>query len=453
MSDRLGRLNSMMLGSAIALVLGAAPLAFDWGAFRFDSGFAKADDSGGDGGGADAGGESDGGADAGGGSDGGPDSGSVGDGGENAGGGSDGGADAGGGSDGGTDAGGGSDGGPEGGGGGDGGADASDASDGGVDAGGEGDGGPEGGGGGDGGADAGDASDGGAEAAGADSVGDSIGNATDSADDSIGNTTVADSVGDSTADTTSDVADGLESSDDTTGLDSDEISDVATTSDGDIDSQIPDAREISTMNRVAVTVIVREVGKTRWNPERDNREADKKYRVPIGSRKSLSTSVAAIEPSAGSPSCATDNGQDESIETSCLVAGFENGGGNRQLAYASPNAPVYEQSPRVSSDPGLYDEIYGLQQVEARRYADRGVSILIVQGIVSNMSNGQRSVPPLLAIVQDDQGKELLRWTFRAEAESLGPRASTGFRSEMFDPRSASAKVTVVFAPEHQMMQ
>jgi hypothetical protein len=78
--------------------------------------------------------------------------------------------------------------------------------------------------------------------------------------------------------------------------------------------------------------------------------------------------------------------------------------------------------------------------------------VLIVQGIVSNMSNGQRSVPPLLAIVQDEQGKELLRWTFRAEAETLGPGGSTGFRSEMFDPQSESAKVTIVFAAEQQAM-
>jgi hypothetical protein len=94
-----------------------------------------------------------------------------------------------------------------------------------------------------------------------------------------------------------------------------------------------------------------------------------------------------------------------------------------------------------------------LQQVEARRYSDGNAPILIVQGLLSNMSNGHRSVPPLLAIVQNDQGKELLRWTFRAELESLGPGGSTGFRSEMFVPPAESAKVTIVFAPEQQTMQ
>jgi len=46
-----------------------------------------------------------------------------------------------------------------------------------------------------------------------------------------------------------------------------------------------------------------------------------------------------------------------------------------------------------------------------------------------------------------------LRWTFRAELESLGPGGSTGFRSEMFVPPAESAKVTIVFAPEQQTMQ
>jgi hypothetical protein len=228
---------------------------------------------------------------------------------------------------------------------------------------------------------------------------------------------------------------------------------------------------------VGVTVTVREFTKIRWKPVRGSREAGDKHRLPIGSRNFPSTAVAAIEPSAGLaiPSCATDDRKEQGTEISCLVAGFEAETRDRQIAYAPPEATINGRSPgasaksgppaatpdgqlqpsisRLPSDPGLYDEIYGLQQVEARRYSDRDVPVLVVQGLVSNMSNGQRSVPPLLAIVQDDQGKELMRWTFRAEAETLGPGASTGFRSEMFDPQSESAKVTIVFAPEQQTMQ
>jgi hypothetical protein len=185
--------------------------------------------------------------------------------------------------------------------------------------------------------------------------------------------------------------------------------------------------------------------------------------------------VAAIEPSAGaafSPTgsafagCAASDGRSQGTEISCLVAGSESQPRTQQVAYAPPDATIDGRDPEAAAAPKLapaagklpegpsvYDELYGLQQVEARRYADGGMPVLIVQGIVSNMSVGQRSVPPLLAIVQDDQGKELMRWTFRAEAETLDPGGSTGFRSEMFDAGSESARVTIVFAAEQQTMR
>lgn len=88
-------------------------------------------------------------------------------------------------------------------------------------------------------------------------------------------------------------------------------------------------------------------------------------------------------------------------------------------------------------------------QVEATRYTEATVPVLQVQGRVINMSRTKRSVPPLVAIVTDDRGRELAHWRFFAEAPTLEPRASTGFRSETVDPTSASTKVTVVFASEN----
>jgi hypothetical protein len=170
--------------------------------------------------------------------------------------------------------------------------------------------------------------------------------------------------------------------------------------------------------------------------------------------------------------CATADGEAQGSNMSGHVAGSRAELTAGQIAYAPPDAKnatagatadaargagisapaIKERSgPEIAKlDPSLpvYDEIYGLQQVEARRYADGGVPVLIVQGIVSNMSLGQRPVPPLVAIVQDERGRELVRWSFRAEADSLDAGASTGFRSEMLDPQSESAKVTIVFASD-----
>jgi len=177
-----------------------------------------------------------------------------------------------------------------------------------------------------------------------------------------------------------------------------------------------------------VTVIVRKFTKIAWEPGRGSREASD-HRLSPGRGSFSATTVAAIEPSAGLviPDCANEQG----AETSCLNAETR----GRQITYA-PHG----------------DRIYRLQHVEARRYSGGGIPIVVVQGLVSNMSNGERSVPSLLAIAQDNQGKELTRWTFSAEVESLGPGASTGFRSEMIDPQSEAAKVTIVFAPERRTL-
>jgi hypothetical protein len=174
-----------------------------------------------------------------------------------------------------------------------------------------------------------------------------------------------------------------------------------------------------------VTVIVR-VHQDRMGAWGRRPEASD-HRLSLG-EESSATTVAAIEPSAGLviPDCANEQG----AETSCLNAETR----GRQIT----DAP--------------HDQIYRLQQVEARLYSGGGIPILVVQGRVSNMSNRQGSVPSLLAIAQDDQGKELTRWTFSAEVERLGPGASTGFRSDMIDPQSKAAKVTIVFAPARRTL-
>jgi hypothetical protein len=247
------------------------------------------------------------------------------------------------------------------------------------------------------------------------------------------------------------------------------------------------------VSRARVTVSVRTV---RLNPARRGGDGDK-HRL-AGSSGAASARViasdnaalglAAIEPSAGravtgavpparsaSLGCAAADGRGQGVAISCHIPGSKDDAGARQIAYAPPDAAIDGGTPGDAVEGGapaaaidgltapaaaklpggrsFYDELYGLQQVEARRYADGGVPVLVVQGIVSNMSDGRRPVPRLLAIVQDEDGKELMRWSFRAEADALAPGGSTGFRSEMLDPQSQSANVTIVFAAEQQTMR
>ena len=119
--------------------------------------------------------------------------------------------------------------------------------------------------------------------------------------------------------------------------------------------------------------------------------------------------------------------------------------GQMQIAYAVPKIDIEPEPPTDISE-----NIYGLMQVEAVRYIDSTIPILVVQGLVFNMSRSKREVPPLVAIVRDDRNRELARWRFVAEAPILKPGASTGFRTETVDPAPQSTKVTVIFAPEEQ---
>jgi hypothetical protein len=289
------------------------------------------------------------------------------------------------------------------------------------------------------------------------SVGETVGNAADHVGDTVGNTAdhVGDAVGNAAehvSDTVGDAADHLSESN-SVGNTADHVSDtvenaadhVADSVDTGVTVTVREFKNIrwkrvgdsieDTVDDVAnsvdngVTVIVREVTQIGSNAGRGSREAGEQH-----PRSLPSTTVAAIEPSAdlGRPDCASEQG----AETSCLLASYEAEPQKRQLM----NAPSGGRT-------------YLLQRVEARRYSNRGVIVLVVQGLVSNMSNQERSVPPLLAIVRDDHGKEVMRWTFRTNADSLAPGASSGFRSEISDPQSKSAKVTIVIAPEQRTMR
>jgi len=154
--------------------------------------------------------------------------------------------------------------------------------------------------------------------------------------------------------------------------------------------------------------------------------------VPVALAPCLSTTITACPPSA-------------TVQTVQPAVGTQK---PKQVATAPAAQPLDRSHPLGSPGTGrIYDELYGLQEVQSLRGSDNDIPILIVQGLVVNMSRSPRSVPPLVAIVTDGDGKELRRWVFNAEAETLGPGATTGFRSESYDPTNGLAKVTITFAP------
>jgi hypothetical protein len=74
------------------------------------------------------------------------------------------------------------------------------------------------------------------------------------------------------------------------------------------------------------------------------------------------------------------------------------------------------------------------------------VPILTVQGVVVNVSNSVQPVPRLVATVKDLQGTALDSWSFAAEATSLPPGGTTGFRTETLYTTTQPTNVSVTFA-------
>ena len=146
-------------------------------------------------------------------------------------------------------------------------------------------------------------------------VSDSVRNAANHVSDSVGN--AANHVSDSFEDPADDVADSVHNGVTVTVR---EFSDINWKPVGDSIEDTAD--DLANIVDTGVTVTVREFREIGWKPGRGSREASD-HQLPLGRGSFSSTTVAAIEPSAGLviPSCAKEQG----AETSCLEAGLRTG--------------------------------------------------------------------------------------------------------------------------------
>ncbi len=76
-----------------------------------------------------------------------------------------------------------------------------------------------------------------------------------------------------------------------------------------------------------------------------------------------------------------------------------------------------------------------------------GAPIVVVKGLVANVSKQTRKVPPLRAILTDANGVEVARWTFSATATALPPGETTSFETIPKDPPGGSS-IEIVFIVE-----
>ncbi|MGQ0662234.1 MAG: DUF3426 domain-containing protein [Pseudomonadota bacterium] len=82
------------------------------------------------------------------------------------------------------------------------------------------------------------------------------------------------------------------------------------------------------------------------------------------------------------------------------------------------------------------------------RVIKEDVPTLVIEGRVANLSGGERLVPRLRAVLHDTAGRELYRWEFAAASVRLAPGESAPFRTEIRQPASAAAGLSINFADD-----
>jgi len=88
-----------------------------------------------------------------------------------------------------------------------------------------------------------------------------------------------------------------------------------------------------------------------------------------------------------------------------------------------------------------------LRDVRTVRRVVGGKPVVVVEGLVANVSDQPQTVPMLRASLTDAKGTEVENWTFSASASSLPPGGTTGFETTTESPpREGSILIDFVAA-------
>jgi hypothetical protein len=75
------------------------------------------------------------------------------------------------------------------------------------------------------------------------------------------------------------------------------------------------------------------------------------------------------------------------------------------------------------------------------------VPALVIEGQVKNTSAKRQTLPVMLAVLNDKQGKEIKRWTFAPSAKELSPGKAVAFRTTAPAPPRTTAGVAILLSP------
>ena len=85
-----------------------------------------------------------------------------------------------------------------------------------------------------------------------------------------------------------------------------------------------------------------------------------------------------------------------------------------------------------------------VQALSVSKALVNSVPALVIEGRVTNTSAKRQSLPVMLAVLNDKQGKEIKRWTFLPDAKELSPGRSVAFRTSTAAPPRNTAGVAIL---------
>lgn len=87
-----------------------------------------------------------------------------------------------------------------------------------------------------------------------------------------------------------------------------------------------------------------------------------------------------------------------------------------------------------------------VQALNVSKAIVNSVPALVIEGRVKNTSAKRQTLPTMLAVLNDKQGKEIQRWTFAPAAKELPPGNSVAFRTTAAAPPRNTAGVAILLS-------
>ena len=93
---------------------------------------------------------------------------------------------------------------------------------------------------------------------------------------------------------------------------------------------------------------------------------------------------------------------------------------------------------------GVEQGVLKVQALNVSKAIVNSVPALVIEGRVKNTSAKRQTLPTMLAVLNDKQGKEITRWTFAPSAKELSPGTSVAFRTTAAAPPRNTAGVAIL---------